>query len=70
MIDFFYGLQEFEVLGEMNGNDEFERFVRFKGGYKCDWLDDSVKDRFVKLSLGLGRKNFGGFGLQKISVRD
>lgn len=47
----------------INGNDEVERLLGGKGVYKCDWLDDSVKDRFVKLDIGLGRKGFGGLGL-------
>lgn len=70
MIDFFYGLQELEVSGEMNGNDESERPARSKGGHKRDWLDDSAKDRSAKPSSGLGRKNSGGSGPQKISARD
>ncbi|XP_024375943.1 protein CHROMATIN REMODELING 5 isoform X2 [Physcomitrium patens] len=62
--------KELEVSGEMNGNDESERPARSKGGHKRDWLDDSAKDRSAKPSSGLGRKNSGGSGPQKISARD
>lgn len=58
------------MSGEINGNNEAERPLKAKGGHKRDWLDDSSKDRSAKPGSGLGRKNSGGSGPQKVTARD
>jgi chromodomain-helicase-DNA-binding protein 1 len=62
-------VQELEVSGEANGNEEAERPLRGKG-QKREWMDASSKDWSAKPGAGLGRRNSGGSGPQKVTARD